>query len=80
VYPNPFSNQTNIQFAIEKSCPAKLEVYNNAGQKVSILIDKNLTEGNHVTNWNVSGLPQGVYLLRLQAGERTVTQKIIKVQ
>lgn len=80
VYPNPFTNQTNVRFAIEKSCTVKLEVYNHSGQKVSKLIDRNLTEGIHEITWNSSDLPQGVYLLHLHIGESTVTQKIIKVQ
>ena len=52
-------------------------LYNIQGQKVGDIMDRNLPAGEHVVRYNASGLPDGIYLVRVQAGGESVTEKVV---
>jgi hypothetical protein len=80
-YPNPFAAQTTIEYALAEQSDVHLSVYDMLGRQVTTLVDGVQMGGTHTITWNgqsESGrsLTSGVYLLRLQAGEQTVTRRI----
>jgi PKD repeat protein len=73
VFPNPAKAEVNIQFS--NTFSGKIELYNSLGQ---ILISKNINAANS-ERLNLSGLPQGVYLLKTTAdNKRGAYTRIIK--
>jgi len=81
-YPNPFNPETKIEFYLEKGGEVKLEIFNIRGQRLAVLIDAELEEGEHSHVWNpktMAGkdLPSGVYLYRLQTGDYERTRKML---
>lgn len=78
IFLNPLTDQAIIRFVIENPCLVTIEVYNSLGQKATTIIEANFPQGAHETTWNATGMPQGIYLLRLKAGGETLTRKIIK--
>ena len=75
VFPNPFADQTNLQFSTAKAGAASIVVYNLVGEQI---INDNLGtlaagEYNHVLNFN--GVTAGVYLIHLTAGGETTTMR-----
>ncbi|MEW6686987.1 MAG: T9SS type A sorting domain-containing protein, partial [Candidatus Edwardsbacteria bacterium] len=81
-YPNPFSNQATIKYQLPKESDVSLKIYNIAGQLVKTLVNENVGAGFYTCPWdgkNESGKPvaSGVYFYRLQAGDFTVTKKMI---
>ena len=66
-YPNPFNPTTTINFALPVKSNVTLSVYNSLGQKVTDLVNRELTAGNHSVNFNASRLSSGVYIYRLEA-------------
>ncbi|MEM8487633.1 MAG: T9SS type A sorting domain-containing protein [Bacteroidota bacterium] len=76
-YPNPFSTQTLIRYAIPKPGPVRLEVFDALGRRVRVLVDAQQTAGWHEALFTRRDLAAGVYFYRLQAGEFTATQSII---
>ena len=75
VFPNPFAEQTNLQFNTAKAGPASIVVYNLVGEQI---INDNLGtlaagEYNHILNFN--GVTAGVYLIHLTAGGETTTMR-----
>ncbi|HBP45855.1 MAG TPA: hypothetical protein DD635_08110 [Flavobacteriales bacterium] len=76
VFPNPFVDQTNLQFNTAEAAEASLVVYNLVGEQV---INNNLGtlpigEHNHVLNFN--GVTPGIYLVTLNAGGQTTTMRV----
>ena len=60
----------------------KIEVYNTAGQRVTSLVDEELTAGSYKTTWDARDefgepIASGVYFYRMLAGDfadtRTMT-------
>jgi endoglucanase len=77
VYPNPFNQQTRIKYSLPEPEHILIEVYNNSGQKVISLIDKNMNPGYHEVEFNGRNLPSGVYFCRLKAGEFQQLKKMV---
>ena len=81
-YPNPFNPETVIGFALPNRSQVTLEVYNLLGQKVKTLFNGVLPAGHHQVTWNgtdAQGRPvaSGVYIYRLNAGEKQQVRKMI---
>ncbi len=81
-YPNPFNPETKIAFYLEKGGEVKLEIFNIRGQRLAVLIDGELPQGEHSLIWNpitATGkeLPSGVYFYRLQTGDYERTRKML---
>ncbi|MEK7774846.1 MAG: right-handed parallel beta-helix repeat-containing protein, partial [Candidatus Zixiibacteriota bacterium] len=84
-YPNPFNPTTEIRFVLPESKHTLIEVFNVLGQRVSTIIDRQLTAGEHVVSWNGrtdddGSVASGVYLYRLTAGSYSATRKMILVK
>ena len=75
-YPNPFNPVTQIAFALPKDSRVRLEVFNILGQKVTTLVDDNLTAGYHNVSWNADEEASGIYFYRLKTEEFTQTRKM----
>ncbi len=76
-YPNPFNAMTTISYSVPKSGPARLAVYNIAGQLVRDLVNGTVTAGSHNVSYNAETQTSGIYFVRLEAGEQMATQKIV---
>ena len=71
IYPNPFSDI--VYFENSRTENLDLTVFNSLGQAV-----KWLKITNYKETFDLSGLDDGLYLLRFNDNKKTVTQKIIK--
>jgi hypothetical protein len=76
-YPNPFNPSTKIKFSLPSSSFATLKIYNELGEEVAELLNKEVPTGTYEIEWNATGLPSGVYFYRLQAGGFIKTKKMI---
>jgi hypothetical protein len=76
-YPNPFNPSTRIAFALPRDIHAKLEVFDILGRRVATLFDEAKTAGEHVAEFDASGLPTGMYIYRLTAGDFVVARKMM---
>ena len=86
--PNPASRQVTVRYGIPEATasgtrgPARLRLYDLLGREVrSVRLDgRGMAAGRHETALDVSGLPSGMYLLRLEAGGRAATRKVTVVR
>lgn len=81
-YPNPFRESTIIEYELEKDGEVSLMVYNQFGQQVAELVNERQAAGEHRVVWDASGLPSGIYYLRLATNDLrlTTTGKLVKIQ
>ena len=81
-YPNPFNPETRIEFALPSSGNVRLIVYNLLGREVRTLVSTVLAAGQHTINWDSrdnagQAVASGVYFYRLEAGDHTMTRKMM---
>ncbi len=74
--PNPFNPSTTIRYSLDQAAPVKLTIYNCLGQPVATLVDGVSTPGDHLVNFNASGLESGVYIAELRSG---ATAKVMRM-
>ncbi len=80
VYPNPFSNNTNVEFSIAKTENASFGVYNLIGEKVLSIDETAYGAGTHIVTINANDLSQGIYYLNAIVGDQKFTQKLTIVK
>ncbi len=76
-YPNPFNSRTTICYALPHPGNVSLQLYNPLGQVIGTLFEGNKQAGIHSIDYNAGFLESGLYFIRLESMENSVTQKII---
>jgi len=76
-YPNPFNPTTVIPFAMARSGPVVVKVFNVAGQAVATLVNQTLDAGFHEVKFNASSLPGGIYFYQVRAGDFSAVGKMV---
>jgi hypothetical protein len=79
-YPNPFNPSTNIEFKLNEATQVKIDIYNNAGQKVKTLLNQQMQAGNHKVEWNASDMASGIYYYKIQANGVQDVERMILVK
>jgi hypothetical protein len=79
-YPNPFNPVTQINYQLPKAGNVRLSVFNALGQEIDVLVNESQNAGNHVTNWNASAFPSGVYVYKLESGSFISNKKMILIK
>jgi len=76
VWPNPFSNEINIKFNINKPSFINLSIYSIDGRFVSTIANGEYKEGQITFNFTSTELNGGSYIIRLQVDKKTFSQII----
>ena len=77
IYPNPFTNQANINFSLSKDENVTISVTNLLGLNVMNINNGLLSAGNHNIMLNGNNLTSGMYFVTLKAGDYSLTQKVL---
>ncbi len=80
--PNPFVEGTNFSYSVPEEGLVNLAVYNTLGQKVATILHGTQAAGSHNASWNGlndlgARVAPGVYLYRLESGNRSISKKLI---
>jgi len=87
-YPNPFNPTTTIKYSIPEnyrdsdihrndSRIIKLKIYDVLGREIKTLVNEKQNPGNYQVQFNASGLPSGVYIYRIEAGNFNQSKKMM---
>ncbi len=76
-YPNPFSEQTTVSYALPERCHVNIAVINNLGQNVAQLISTDQNRGSHTINFDGTGLQKGIYTIVMSTSTGQKTHKIL---
>ncbi len=83
-HPNPFASATRLSVDVPEASHVRLVVYDVLGRAVATLADGELEAGQHAVRFDASGLPSGMYLVRLAAdgpsGSFVTTQRVTRLR
>ncbi len=79
-YPNPFNAATTIDFALPKPEHVTITVYDILGRRVEALVDETLPAGNHQALWQADDYASGMYFYRMEAGDLTLSRKMLLIK
>lgn len=76
-YPNPFNPRTQIRYSIPAESFVRLDVFNVDGQKAAILVDQKQHSGLYSVEFHGENLASGIYLYRLDAGDKHQVKRML---
>ncbi len=76
-YPNPFSNTTEINYALSKPQHVTVTLHDVTGKQLLTLSDQKQTVGNYSLRIGSKQLPNGVYVYRFTTEEGSISRKVI---
>lgn len=77
VFPNPFTDQSTIQYSLSRSSNVRLDLYDAIGRLVKVLVNDYIETGKYQLIIKRNNLLRGIYFLRLTTGTESTIQKII---
>ncbi len=77
VYPNPSIGVFNLSYHVPEKTTLTITITDAQGRVIDSISLEALERGKNDKTLNLSHLPDGVYLLRLQAGDVTETGKVV---
>jgi S-formylglutathione hydrolase FrmB len=75
--PNPVSGRGTIDFELSRPGEVSLGIYDVAGRRRVRLVDGLLGEGPHRVTWDARGFPSGVYWIRLETEDASVSRSLV---
>ena len=75
-YPNPFNPSTTISFTLSERSNVVLNIYNQLGEKVAVLLNGVKGAGIHNVEWNASKFVSGVYFYELKTEKYRSVKKL----
>jgi hypothetical protein len=79
-YPNPFNPSTVIKFGLPKDEYVTIEIYNNLGQLVSVVVNENKSAGYYEIRLDGMNYSSGIYFYRIKAGNFIDTKKMLLIK
>ncbi len=84
-FPNPFNASIMLRAEIAAGGPARLVIFDAAGRRVAVIVERPLAAGPHAFHWdgrNAAGVdaPSGVYFARLTAAGRAAVTMLVLVR
>ncbi|MFB6271814.1 MAG: T9SS type A sorting domain-containing protein, partial [Salinibacter sp.] len=78
--PNPVRRRAELEYAVPRSTPVRIAVYDVLGRRVTTLVDGARPPGTHRVSIDASSLTSGVYFVRMQSGDFTQTRRMTVVR
>lgn len=83
--PNPFHGSTTLRFALSRSAPVSVGIYDVGGRLVRALRSGSFAAGRHEVSWNGRddagrSLPPGVYLYRIESPELNHSGRVVMLK
>jgi hypothetical protein len=75
--PNPLKERTSIRYEVAEATDVTIRVYNPAGMLVRTLVDEHKTPGVYTTEWSGVDVGNGIYFCRMNAGDFSMTRKMV---
>ena len=75
--PNPLHGSSSITYSLPRAGRVRLAVYDVTGRQVAVLAAGERAAGTHRESFDAAGLPDGVYLTRLEMGGLERTQRCV---
>ncbi len=77
--PNPFTDNTEIQFSLKQAGNARLTLYDMQGREMTVLRNGQFDAGNYIVSVSGSDLATGHYLYSLQTDDGRQVKRMVKV-
>jgi len=78
--PNPVTVSASIEFSLPATGYADLSVYDIAGRRITTIESGEMSEGQHLVQWQPGEVASGVYFIRLTTQSGSVARQVMVVR
>src|SRR6185436_7992345 len=75
-FPNPTSANSSITYTLSTPATVSIDLYDVLGNKLQQLVNGNQRQGEHNTTLDTRKLANGVYVLKIRAGDQMAEKKV----
>jgi glucuronoarabinoxylan endo-1,4-beta-xylanase len=79
-FPNPFNPTTMIRYRLNAGSHVSLTVHNVLGAEVAVLVDEEISSGEHAVSFDGASLASGTYFYTLRAGSIIESRRMLLVR
>ena len=80
LYPNPTTDLAHARFQLAEAGPVRLALFDLLGREVRVVIEETRPAKSHVVSVDMTGLPAGLYLARLETAEARWVRRFVIVR
>ncbi|MCW3071267.1 MAG: hypothetical protein JWO44_1157 [Bacteroidetes bacterium] len=82
IYPNPYSDHTEITYKLSKSAELSIEVYNSMGQKVATAVNATQPAGAYRYEFSAKAIGRGagVYFVKISIDGKVTMKRIVEMK
>lgn len=82
IYPNPYTQNTTIQYILNNNSEVKIEVYNALGEKIETLVNTSQNAGEYKCRFGAKslGFSAGIYFVKVSVNGKYKIQRIVEVE
>ena len=73
------NGQAHLTFALPLDGPVEIAAFDVSGRRLATIVNEVLSSGVYERDWNMGGLPKGLYFVRVQAGGVKLTRTVINL-
>jgi bacillolysin len=78
ISPNPVNGLASVHLYAEQSANGQISILDQLGREVKV-ISQSFNLGENDTELDFTGLPNGVYFVKIQIGEQSLLEKVVKM-
>jgi len=78
--PNPFNPETRFTFRMPAAGKVTLSLYRLDGKLVSRPVQRTVREGENSITWKAGNMATGIYIARLQYGDKILTRQVLLIK
>jgi hypothetical protein len=76
-FPNPFAQETTIEFVLPVSQKVTLQLFDIKGRLVQTLLNETRPKGYQTLRFNAGRLSNGIYYLKMETAEFSAIRKVV---
>ena len=76
VYPNPTTGKITLRYQLPDARYLIIGLYNEGGREIRTLMQEKKAPGVHEMSIDLSGLPQGIYFIKIKSGNQQLVRKV----
>lgn len=78
-YPDPFVDITTLKIKVTERARVSVVVYRQNSHQLTYLLNSMLNPGTHEEIFDATGMPSGLYVARVQIGNKVFSEKMLKI-
>lgn len=83
--PNPFNQETVIEYSLSQDCDVNLSIYNLLGQRIRTLVSERQKADDYAVGWDRRNeqdqeVASGIYLYKLDTRWRSDRRKMVVIR